>query len=180
VMMLDWIRSLSRQTGTARQSITWVSVSVLEHTAQVLRQSGNGATKHEGIVYWAGRHLGSETVVTTCIAPAARSTWGSFSTSSGTNARVVMYLAEHGLELLGQVHSHPGAVVDHSDGDDERALMPYEGFVSIVVPRYGRNGLRPLTNCGVHVYENSRFRRLPESAVMSRFHVVDEFADLRP
>ena len=51
-----------------------------------------------------------------------------------------MYLARAGLELIGQVHSHPGRFVGHSDGDDERALMPYDGFLSIVVPHYGRRG----------------------------------------
>jgi proteasome lid subunit RPN8/RPN11 len=91
-----------------------------------------------------------------------------------------MYLASAGLELIGQVHSHPGRCVDHSDRDDERALMPYEGFLSIVVPHYARRGMRPLASCGVHVFEKSRFRRLGKSEVEALIHVIDDFADLRP
>jgi proteasome lid subunit RPN8/RPN11 len=90
-----------------------------------------------------------------------------------------MYLASAGLELLGQVHSHPGSFVDHSEGDDEMALMPYDGFLSIVVPHYARDGMRPLATCGVHLFERARFRRLDDSEVEARFRVVDDFTDLR-
>ena len=90
-----------------------------------------------------------------------------------------MHLAKSGLALLGQVHSHPGAFVDHSAGDNERALMPYDGFLSIVVPYYARRGMQPLTVCGVHVFENSRFRRIQDSEIEARFRIVAEFTDLR-
>lgn len=158
---------------------TWVSAQLLERTADLLRQSGGMGQPHEGIVYWAGRRVADECFVTTCIAPAARTTWGSFSTSSQTNAKVVMYLAGAGLELLGQVHSHPGKFVDHSDGDDDWALMPYDGFFSIVVPDYAQSGMQPLTTCGVHIFDRSRFRRLADREIEACFRVVDDFADLR-
>ncbi len=176
--MFKWSRNLRKQEA-APPPVIWVSAQLLDRTAEVLRQSGHSGQPHEGVVYWAGRRLGRESLVTTCIAPEARTTDGSFATTSRANARVVMYLAEHGIELLGQVHSHPGAFVDHSDGDNERALMPYDGFLSIVVPRYARDGLRPLTNCGVHVFEHSGFRRLTNAEVAARFCVVDDFVDLK-
>ena len=90
-----------------------------------------------------------------------------------------MHMAEAGRELLGQVHSHPGKSVDHSAGDERRALMPYEGFLSIVVPHYARRGMRPLAICGVHIFEKSRFRRLTAAEIESRFRTVDGVADLR-
>lgn len=169
----------SRKQESAPPPVTWIPAQLLDRTAQVLRQSGCDGLAHEGIVYWAGRRVVRENLVMTCIAPEARTTYGSFATTSHANARVVMYLADHGLELIAQVHSHPSAFVDHSDGDDERALMPYDGFVSIVVPRYARDGLRPLSSCGVHIFEISGFRRLSDAEVVARFHVVDDFADLR-
>jgi len=157
----------------------WISTVLLERTAEVLRQSGGPGRAHEGVAYWAGRHAGGERFITTCIAPAASTTYGSFVTSTKANALVVRYLASAGLELIGQVHSHPGGLVGHSEGDDEQALMPYEGFLSIVVPYYARDGMCPLTNCGVHVFEGSQFRRMSEVEIERRFHVVDELADLR-
>jgi hypothetical protein len=157
----------------------WVTAPVIEHTVSVLRSSGSPDELHEGVVYWAGRRFGSDTVVTTCIAPAARTTEGSFETSAQTNARAILYLGKVGLELIAQVHSHPGKFVDHSRGDDQRALMPYEGFLSVVVPLYGRYGVLPLTTCGVHVFERGRFRRLENSEVEESFRVIPEFSDLR-
>lgn len=156
-----------------------IGAQVIAETVSALRRSGTPGQSHEGVAYWAGRRLGPDAVVTTCIAPAAETTFGSFATSSSTNAKVVMFLAREGLELLGQVHSHPGRFVDHSDGDNERALMPYEGFLSIVVPNYGQGGMQPLTHCGIHLFEGGAFRRLKSPEVESRFRIVSHFADLR-
>ena len=181
--MLKWLRTLTRFRRT-REAVSfaptvWVSNAVLKQTVEVLQRSGTESEAHEGAAYWAGRRFSAGLVVTTCIAPATTTTCGSFETSSYTNARVVAYLASADLELLAQVHSHPESFVGHSHGDDERALMPYEGFLSIVVPHFGRRGMTPLTGCGVHVFESGHFRRMGETEVESRFRLVDVFADLR-
>jgi proteasome lid subunit RPN8/RPN11 len=176
--MWPWVKRpplLPRRPGPT----VWLSTNVLDRTVEILRQSGHHRQPHEGVVYWAGRRTGDEYFITTCIAPASRTTYGSFETSSHTNAKVIMRLASAGLELLGQVHSHPGAFVGHSGGDDKRALMPYEGFLSIVVPHYARRGMLPLTICGVHVFEDSTFRRLKDTEIKSCFRIVDELIDLR-
>ena len=159
--------------------MVWVSSAVLKQTVDVLQKNGTAAEVHEGVAYWAGRCSSAGPIITTCIAPAAKTTLDSFETSPYTNARVVAYLAGVDLELVGQVHSHPGSFVGHSHGDDERALMPYEGFLSIVVPHYGGRGMMPLTVCGVHVFEGGRFRRMGEAEVESRFRLIDVFTDLR-
>ena len=181
--MLKWLKRLTlcrpRHKVVTVTPTVWIPKTVLEQTVELLRESGTVTEVHEGVVYWAGRRFGARSIVTTCIAPAATTTPHSFETSSFTNARVVAHLASSDLELLGQVHSHPAATVDHSHGDDERALMPYEGFLSIVVPYYGRLGMTPLTCCGVHVFENGSFRRLARAEVESHFRVVDIFIDLR-
>ena len=153
--------------------------SVLKQSIETLSSSGNAVEHHEGIVYWAGRRYGLDSLVTTCIAPAATATYGSFKTSSYTNAKVVMWLAREELELLGQVHSHPGSFVDHSQGDDELALMPFEGFLSIVIPHYGQQGIWPLTQCGVHRFEAGQFRRLSTKELEKSFRVIPDFCDIR-
>ena len=169
----------SKPTQPSAGPVTHIPVHILDLTVELLRKSGTADEAHEGIVYWAGRRVENESFVMACIAPAARTTYGSFATSSETNARVVISLADAGLELLGQVHSHPGNSVGHSRGDDENALMPYDGFLSIVVPNYGRQGMNRLAICGVHIFEGSRFRRLSQYEVAARFRVVKELIDLR-
>lgn len=176
--MGQWLKHSPEEVGPTVPTV-WVSSTLLDRTGDVLRQSGSEGDPHEGVAYWAGRRVGDDWFVTTCIAPAARTTYGSFDTSSETNARVIMYLAKVGLELLGQVHSHPGKFVDHSAGDEIKALMPYEGFISIVVPHFAGRGMCPLTICGVHIFEDSRFRRLLAPEIESRFRTLDDFADLR-
>jgi proteasome lid subunit RPN8/RPN11 len=176
-----WLKKYRPQRAPSAPTTptVWISAQLLDRTAEVLRQSGDGDGPHEGVAYWGGHRAGSVCFVTTCIAPAAVTTYGSYDTTAQTNAKVVLYLASAGLELIGQVHSHPGRFVGHSDGDDERALMPYEGFLSVVVPHYAQRGMRPLGICGVHVFENARFRRLTNAEVEALFRVQDEFADLR-
>lgn len=136
--------------------------------------------KTERIVYWAGVKRDDVWVATTVIRPDAKLTRGSFDTTAGSNARVIEYLSAHGLAFLGQVHTHPSKWVDHSDGDDRDAFMPKENSISIVVPQYGRRGMRPLQTCGVHRYEGGRFRRLPPPEIEESICVVPEFCDLSP
>ena len=175
-----WLRPKRTKEKTAPpKGVIWIAAAVVEHTIDVLRSSRGPGGSHEGVAYWAGTRAGDNVFVTTCIAPAARTTKGSFATSSRTNAQVIMYLASANLELIGQVHSHPGSFVGHSDGDDERALMPYDGFLSIIVPDYARHGMLPLTCCGVHVFEKSHFRRLQPTEIEARFRVAPELRDLR-
>jgi proteasome lid subunit RPN8/RPN11 len=176
--MWRWFKRLQSQPGGSVPTI-WIPANLLDRTVELLRQSGLRSKPHEGVAYWAGRRTANEYFVTTCIVPEARTTPGSFETSSRSNAKVIMYLAQSGLELLGQVHSHPGSFVDHSDGDDERALMPFDGFLSVVVPQYARQGMRPLKICGIHIFEHSSFRRLEDCEIESHFRIVDDIADLR-
>lgn len=146
--------------------------TVLAATLRGLQSFGDVNGPHEGIVYWAGREQPQEWVMTTVIVPEAVTTYGSFRTSAAANARVVALLAAAELVLLAQIHSHPGKLVDHSDGDDADALMPYENFLSIIVPYYGKATLWPLDQCGVHRFEHSRFRRLTPKEVAATIRLV--------
>jgi proteasome lid subunit RPN8/RPN11 len=81
------------------------------------------------------------------------------------------------LALLGQIHSHPGAWCEHSEGDDTLVLMPYENMISIVVPHYARYGLRPLANQGVHQFQAGRWTLITRGA--DGIRVVPPALDLR-
>jgi hypothetical protein len=153
----------------------WIAAGVVARTRTLLCGSGTTSERHEGVVYWAGRHVGDQLFVLTCLQPFAATTAGSFSTSARSNAEAIVTMARSEVTLLAQVHSHPGWLVDHSGGDDRDALMPFEGLLSIIVPNYAQDGLLPLTKCGVHVFTQSRFKRLTVDEVTSRFRVVDSF-----
>ncbi len=144
-----------------------IQSSVAEETARFLRRSG----KRETVVYWAGLDCGERWVVTTALCPRQCITRGSFTVDAAANAKVVQDLNAHQLVMLGQVHSHPGEFVGHSEGDDEWTSFAFPGFISIVVPTYCRNGLLPLSQCGVHRYED-HFRQLNAAEVSRLFSLT--------
>lgn len=148
-------------------AITDAVVTQSEHWLRSPRWNGR-----ESIVYWAGLKREDVWLVTTVIKPKAVTRRGSFTTSSRHNARVIEFLSDAGLALLGQVHTHEASFVNHSQGDDEDAFMPRENSMSLVVPHFGREGMRPLDRCGVHRYEAGRFRRLDAEEIESDLCIV--------
>ena len=116
-----------------------------EHTA---------AQEHEGIAYLLGRADTEVTLAVAAIRPEARTTRGSFEVGSAAMARVVRTASDCGLQVVGQVHSHPGDAF-HSDGDVAGARIRYYGYVSIVVPEYGRR-LPDLCGAACYVFVDGR------------------------
>jgi hypothetical protein len=147
--------------------------------ADKLLRSYGGGEPHEGVVYLAGVETPEQSVALLAIAPTATTTWGSFQTDLDANAAVVSTLAGHGLTLIGQLHSHPGDWVDHSEGDDEGALVRFQGYWSLVVPAFARRGILPLTQTGIHIYDQGRFARLTDAAVAARVRLIPQTVDLR-
>jgi len=155
-----------------------LSQAIVPEIGKLLRSYGDPEA-HEGVVYLGGVETPEQSAALVAIAPVATTTRGSFRTDLAANAAVVSTLATQGLTLIGQVHSHPGCWVDHSDGDDEGALVRFQGYWSLVVPAFARRGLLPLTRCGVHLYDQGRFARLTEAAIAARVRVVPQAVDLR-
>lgn len=168
---------LASTTKRARP-IVLIPTALIEETDRLL--TSPGARSHEEeILYWAGVESLGTWVILLCIRPRASRTRGSFRTTADANAEVIHELAEHRLHLLAQVHSHPDQFVDHSEGDDAGAFMPFENFISIVVPHYGDRGVLPLAQCGVHRMESGVFRRLAKPEVERSLRVVPGVRDLR-
>lgn len=152
---------------------------VARETAQLVSSYGAPDEPHEGIVYWAGLPSEDAWVITTVIAPEATTTPGSYTTSVVANAIVVSKTNDLKLQLLAQVHGHPSSWVGHSDGDNIGAFMPYEGFLSIVLPWYGQKGAIPLTKCGIHRYSMGRFVQLSREEIREQFLILPGKIDLR-
>jgi len=157
--------------------------SAIAHTEKVLLDYANLHISNEGMVYWGGIREGNIVRVEAVIAPTTTSHPGSVTTSHRSNFDFVKALTDNNHTYIGQVHSHPGTWVDHSDGDSEWAAYKFEGLLSIVVPIYGRRGMLPLTKCGAHRFQSGTFVRLSSTYVANHFQVLDEcnvhFVDLR-
>ena len=91
---------------------------------------------HEGIVYLIGHTDGFTSIVLSVFRPSAKTTHGSFHVDALAMRQVVEAANAHGLQVVGQLHTHPGTAF-HSDGDVAGTLIRFGGFVSIVLPDYG-------------------------------------------
>jgi proteasome lid subunit RPN8/RPN11 len=134
---------------------------------------------HEGICFLCGYETPTTTIYVTAVAPDADHGRGHVHCSELAMAAVAAASREHGLGLLAQVHSHPPGGTGHSPGDDEMVFMPFEGMLSIVVPDYGRFGLRPLDSLGVHQYQDGRWVLCTRDSVRAQFTIVPARRDLR-
>lgn len=144
-----------------------VTEEVCRETRRGLRSHSPPREDHEGVVYWAGKSLPDESAraALTVVVPEATTTPGSYDISPVANAAVIDAIHDHDLELVATVHSHPGERTSHSDLDSEAAQLPHEGYFSVVVPHYAADGVRPYTDCGVHVYHDGDFVELDDSMV---------------
>ena len=136
--------------------VVMISDSLLIRTADLLA-SFAAEREAEGVVYWLGIEAGMKAVVTTLAVPDADTRYGCVLTTPEANARVLTAMVGTPLVLIGQAHSHPGHKVRHSRFDDEHTFTRHEGALSVVVPYFGRRGIR-INRCGVHRYINGQFR----------------------
>jgi proteasome lid subunit RPN8/RPN11 len=131
--------------------------TVLARTRALLQNAGNHLARHEGLVWWLGRHIDHDTIVLACHAPACtsgRQYVRADAAATGAAARAARALR---LGIVAQVHSHPGSDTRHSDGDDDLILMPYEGMFSLVVANYGDGSLLPHEGAGLHQFQNGEW-----------------------
>ena len=132
----------------------------------------------EGVVYWFGIEAGEKAVVTTLAVPDADTFYGSVLTTPEVNARVLAAMVGTPLVLIGQAHSHPRHNVRHSRFDDERTFARHEGALSVVVPFFGRRGIR-INRCGIHRYINGQFHVIGRSELSRHLIVIPGEIDFR-
>lgn len=138
--------------------------------------SGQG---HENVAYLGGHDLGDLRFACSVIMPKAKTAPRYYDTDIASHAEVILALSDLDVEVVGQVHTHPGSAVYHSDGDDDLAFVKGEGFWSIVVPHYASNGILPVSQCGFHLYADGAFHLLTPEAVAARVSVQSTLVDLR-
>lgn len=133
-----------------------VSEQALELTLQVLRHAG----RLETCCFWYGTRgrAGSLDVVTAVVIPRQRQTWGNYHVTADAMQRIHRRVSPTGLRNLAQVHSHPGADVEHSEYDDRMANS--RCALSIVVPFYGQWRATWPHGIGVHEFQQDYWHLL--------------------
>ena len=155
----------------------FVAASVIHATESALPTFRDPRGDHEGIVFWGGRETTIGTFILSAVVPDAEHSPGHVLVKPEQVLNAIYAFRNQNLGLLAQVHSHPGQDSRHSDGDDDLVLAPYEGMLSVVVPHYARFGMRPLTACGIHQFQDGRWRLCVSE--LDRIRVVTDLTDLR-
>lgn len=115
-----------------------IKLEVVTRTLDVLRHFGSYGC--EGLVLWVGEVNRAEARVTNVVVPDQRpvkseSGVGYF-VEADTLFELNKDLANSGLRLIAQVHSHPHEAY-HSAADDRYAIVTADGGLSLVVPEFG-------------------------------------------
>jgi hypothetical protein len=120
-----------------------VAPRVLEQTLQAVREAGDGGD--ELFLAWGAELDGATARFTAAIAPAQRCLHTPEGLLVVIDDEALFELNqrfnEAGVILCGQAHAHPRRAY-HSRADNELAIAPFPGSISLVVPDFARRPSR--------------------------------------
>jgi len=162
--------------GAHLEAVRLVTVDrgVIDSTMQALRDFG--ARSSEGLVLWLGYIETGRARVIKALVPHQKSLSsengiGYFVTGE-TLFNLNRALAETGLRLIAQVHSHPEEAY-HSDADDRYAIVTANGGFSLVVPNFGQAPPNP-ASWAVYRLSEGDWTELAKEEVRQLFQVDDK------
>jgi hypothetical protein len=149
-----------------------VDPNVIDATIKTLQVFGK--RRREGLVLWLGNIEPGRARVIRAFVPAQRSVsdengMGYF-VSGKTLFELNRALAETGLRLIAQVHSHPQEAY-HSAADDRYAIVTADGGFSLVVPNFGRAPADP-ASWAVYRLSHGDWQELSKQQVQSLFEIA--------
>ncbi len=121
---------------------------ILVATFEQFREHGRG--KAECVVYWIGPSHESNRV-NEVIHPVHTNRRGGYQVNDAWLTAFWLELAKRGKSVRVQVHTHPHEAF-HSPTDNEWALLPEAGFLSLVIPDFA---LGPISLQGAFLAERS-------------------------
>lgn len=144
---------------------------LLGHSVAVMRPYG--ARGNEGLALWFG--CGDEqdvhiTHVVEVFGPGFYTAPLFMSLSMRAMAALTDLAEKHGVFLAGQIHSHPGTFIDLSELDEAHGIRTPD-YLSVVCPFYAQRNIAGLHECGVHVFDRDRYRRLAADEIDRRIMV---------
>jgi len=115
-----------------------------------------GAGRRESGVFLLGRGDTLKPRVTTCLYyddldPRALDS-GAVNFHSEGYAKLWEYCRAHCLEVLADIHTHPGRDVRQSSIDERHPMVPRKGHTAMIVPNLGRTSRWSLAFIGVYEY----------------------------
>ena len=66
---------------------------------------------------------------------------------------LLKYCRTHNLQVVADVHTHPGGWTEQSDMDKENPMFSVKGYTELIIPRYGYCSLFHAGGIGAFEYE---------------------------
>ena len=119
-----------------------------------LRRRGKG--RRESGAFLLGRAGARKRVITSylCYDDVDREAYqrGAIAFHAAGYAALWRHCREHSLDVLADVHSHPGVGVGQSQIDRRNPMVPVVGHTALIVPYYAQTPWRTLAGVGVYEY----------------------------
>lgn len=154
--------------------ITWVIPrTLLQASVEAMRPYG--IKGHEGLALWFGREEAGEVTITHLVIPHGPGLITHplhLSLSMRAMSRITKLTGEVDRYWAGQIHSHPGQMLDLSEVDRSMGVL-VQDYLSLVCPYYAQRDVPDLRHYGVHVYDSGRYKRLSNEEVNARIKVSE-------
>jgi hypothetical protein len=130
---------------------------MIDETFATFRSCGAG--KRECQLYWASSWDDPFTL-TDVVHPAHASSFGGVLLDGAWISKFWLQLADRGLGVRVQVHTHPGEAF-HSKTDDDFPLIHEAGFLSLVIPDFALGPIGFDRAYLTEIQPDGRWRQLP-------------------
>ena len=150
-----------------------IPADLLSRSVEIMRP--RGALGNEGLALWLGRALENQVIVSHVVAvdgPGFRSAPLQLSLSLRTFEALTDLAESTGTHLVGQIHSHPGLMLDLSPVDVAYGIRR-QGYLSFVCPHYAQKNIANASECGVHMFDGGSYRRMSDLEIARRIRVTD-------
>lgn len=141
-----------------------------------------GVRGHEGLGLWFGDEADGTVSITHLVVPYGPGLVTHpvhLSLSMRAMSRITRLAGELDRYWAGQIHSHPGTMLELSDVDKQMGIR-VQDYLSFVCPYYAQRETGELGQCGVHLFDSGGYRRLTANEVAQRIVVSDRRVQLMP
>jgi hypothetical protein len=146
---------------------------LVEQAAHHLWQQGQ--QRLEQLALWAGTPTSQGIVITALLLPETEATWGWVHVLPAEQPRIVDWLRRYGQLLFAESHTHGDGpwATELSDEDRRHPAGRQNGFLTIIVPGYARDGI-DFRRAGVWECRELSWYRLPLQAIRDRLRMVSD------
>lgn len=161
------------------ENIAWeLPGDLIRKSVEAMRP--HGLHGNEGLALWFGREEAGRVSVAHLVVPYGTGLVTNplhLSLSLRAISRVTRLADELDCYWLGQIHSHPGQMLDLSDVD-KRMGVRVQDYLSVVCPYYAQRDTRTVDECGVHMFDQGRYRWLKSREVTKYITVTGQSVEV--